>query len=721
MLAAGSGWAQSTNISTLFHSNFRKAEIFYKKLAYRNAIELYLRELEKKPANTMAKLRIADSYRVLENLSMAEEWYKKAFEEDIPNSYYMYDLAQILSSNEKYTEAREWYNKYRFEVQGDVRPKEKIAFIDNMDFYLRDSSLFYVDLANINSEHSDFGSIYFKGGIVFLSSRDQDLFIKHQSSSAQSKDESLLDMYYSEFDESNSLLTPEKFHKKLNSKFHEGPITFYENENKVAFTRNNYYQGKEIRSFDGTLMLSIYFAELNEEHELTKLTPFEYNNREYSTAHPNFSKDGKSLYFSSDLPGGFGGADLYVSHLENGKWGNPVNLGDKVNTAGDEMFPFTSDGKLYFSSDGHGGFGGLDIFVAIDQNGIFTNTNNFGFPINSPADDFAFIINEEGRKGLFSSNRKGGLGNDDIYNFTVRYFWVAGQVIELEEGYPIPDVEVTLLDSLGVQLNQTFTDSVGGFRLDIPLDTDYSIKVRKEGFSPMFERKISASHNEFDVDSTIIYMWAHDLFAKGIVYDNETQTKMHDVKVEIENITDNRKETTITDENGEYEFILQHGKVYQITASKRLFIPEQIKINTLNIKSGEILNDFILEEEFIGKGLIMFGFDKDEITDDHRNELEMVLNLARKYPETFLIIGAHADSRGSEKYNHALSERRANNTVKYFTSRGVAKSRIIARGFGESLHINRCEDGIHCHEDDHSKNRRAELKIERELPEEEKQ
>ena len=115
-----------------------------------------------------------------------------------------------------------------------------------------------------------------------------------------------------------------------------------------------------------------------------------------------------------------------MSHLEDGKWGNPVNLGDQVNTAGDEMFPFTSDGKLYFASDGHGGFGGLDIFVAIDQNGIFTNTNNFGFPINSPADDFSFIINEEGRKGLFSSNRKGGLGNDDLYNFTVRYFWVAG-------------------------------------------------------------------------------------------------------------------------------------------------------------------------------------------------------------------------------------------------------------------------------------------------------
>jgi len=328
MVAAGSGWAQSTNISTLFHSNFRKAEIFYKKLAYRNAIELYLRELEKKPANTMAKLRIADSYRVLENLSRAEEWYKKAFEEDIPDSYYMYDLAQILSSNEKYTEAREWYNKYRFEVQGDVRPREKIAFIDNMDYYLRDSSLFYVDLANINSEHSDFGSVYFKGGVVFLSSRDQDLFIKHQNSSAQSEDESLLDMYYSEFDGSNKFKSPEKFHKKLNSKFHEGPVTFYENENKVAFTRNNYYQGKEIRGSDGTLNLNIYFAELNEEHELTKLTPFKYNNHDYSTAHPNFSKDGKSLYFSSNLPGGFGGADLYVSHLEDGKWGKPINLED---------------------------------------------------------------------------------------------------------------------------------------------------------------------------------------------------------------------------------------------------------------------------------------------------------------------------------------------------------------------------------------------------------
>ena len=183
------------------------------------------------------------------------------------------------------------------------------------------------------------------------------------------------------------------------------------------------------------------------------------------------------------------------------------------------------------------------------------------------------------------------------------------------------------------------------------------------------------------------------------------------------NTNTNESQSIVTDSSGGYKFLLQTGNEYLITLKKELFVTMSQEINTLNIKKGTIRNDFVIEEQFLNKGLVLFGYNEDNFSSEFINETQTILNILKKNPSTFLIISAHADSRGSAEYNLKLSETRAQNVEAFFLQNGISSDRIISRGFGESLIINRCTDGIHCIEEDHSKNRRAELKIEKELPE----
>ncbi len=705
-------WSQNTNIIDLFRSDFRQAEIYFKDLAYHNAIELYERELDRNPNNVKAMLQIAESYRLLKQPVQSEYWYNKASENESLPAIHNYHYAQVLSSNQKYREARALYAQFKEQNPIDSRSPSKIEFIDNMSFYLRDSALYAIEDANINSSATDFGPTYYKDGVVFLSSRDQDLFIKHSFSPSKAQ-ESLFDMYFAKKSGLGAYTTPVKFQQQINTKFHEGPLSFGPGESLI-FTRNNFYKGQSGRGSDGEMKLKLYFANLDKDRNLSNLRPFPFNDDEYSTAHPSWSSDGKTLYYSSDMPGGLGGADLYVSYYEGNAWTEPINLGSPINTEGNEMFPYKFENKLYFSSDGHGGFGGLDIYLTINSNNTYSDVINLGYPANSSYDDFSFIMNENGREGMFASDRPGS-SEDDIYNYFVRHSVVAGQVIETDDRYPIPGATVILLDNQGEIIQSSLTNNNGQFHLDLPLDTDYSIDVTKDGFTRATENHSYASKTAFDVDSINVFMWAHDLFAQGTIYGNETQQTLSDVQLILSNFNSPHNDTIYTDDSGQYNFILESGNEYVISINKELFVPTQHKFNTLNFKKGVIRNDFIIEEEFLNKGLVLFDFNDDQLKPNFMAETNEILRILQRNPSTFLIISAHADSRGKKDYNLALSRRRASNIQEFYLRNGVEKKRIIARGFGEELIINRCSDGINCHEEDHSKNRRAELKIEKEL------
>jgi outer membrane protein OmpA-like peptidoglycan-associated protein len=179
----------------------------------------------------------------------------------------------------------------------------------------------------------------------------------------------------------------------------------------------------------------------------------------------------------------------------------------------------------------------------------------------------------------------------------------------------------------------------------------------------------------------------------------------------LDNITDGTMDSISVNDRGEYSFLVYPDKKYKIDAQHKGFLDNGFNLNTSNLYSGELLNDIVLEEKFVDKGQVLFDYDKDEIKPEATAELEKVLRSLRRFSELTLYIGAHADSRGSLQYNQELSDRRAVNTVRFFTSRGISRRRIEARGFGEELLLNRCSDGVDCPEEEHTKNRRAEMKV----------
>lgn len=703
--------AQSSNITTLFQSNFKKAELMYNHLAYRNALELYLAVVERDTSNYTARQRVADCNFRLGNIDEAERWYAAlAVAPDVPPKY-KYQYAQVLSIQGKYADAQKWFSDYLTLTQ-DTRARSKFEFIYYLSYYFRDSVLYDIKHEPFNSDQSDFAPQYYGDGLVFVSARDRDLFVKRQSASALNDEEAMLNIFYASKEAVSEQDADFFYHKDLNSPYHDGPIAFYGKGKHVAFSRNNLNAGKPIHH-SGKVHLKLYFSELDDENEMKNIEAFPFNDDAHSAGHPWVSEDGNTLYFSSDRPGGEGGVDIYKSKKHDGKWTTPQNLGPTVNTMGDEFYPFmANDSTLYFSSNGLGGIGGLDIYVSRLKHNVFTVPENLGFPVNTASDDFSLVMDGSGRRGAFSSNREGGVGYDDIYSFQVKSFFVVGKAIERNDSTKaVPSAKINVMNEKGHAIDSTYSDQDGYFHFDLDFDKDYKFSASKEGFSWVDSLHFSTNTRALGRDSLLMPLWRHTFFAKGSVYSNETQDKLPDAIVLLENITDGRIDSVVTNPTGAYNFLLAPNKKYRVRAHKEGFIPRQFELNTAGLTSGDLVNDFLLEEVFMEKIALQFDFDKWKLKPLYNQQLEEIAAILKRNDKCHLHIGAYADSHGTHEYNLALSNKRAHEVVSYFESKGIEVKKITAIGFGEELLLNQCSNGVKCTVEDHSKNRRVELKV----------
>lgn len=707
---------QSTNITTLFVNDFKKAEEFYRILAYRNALELYLYYEEGHTHNRQVKERIADCYVKLGNYLEAISWYEKLVRDANVKPSELYRYAEVLSMTHQYAKALSVYKQYQAAVATDSRAKSKIAFLDQLAYHQRDSNLYSIRHEWFNSDQSDFGPHYFRGGTVFVSARDRDLFIKRKSMSALNEDETPLNTFLvpQSFDEQRSAEDQvDLFYKRdLNSIYHDGPVSFFANDKKIAFSRNTVRNGKPSRDASGKVNLELFFASLGADNTLTDVTAYPFNDNGHSTGHPWVSEDGTLLYFSSDRPGGFGGADLYVSHLHNGKWSEPKNVGNVVNTAGDEFYPYVyRDSVLFFSSNGHGGFGGLDNFVCQLKNEVFETPANMSFPINSAMDDFSLIVDKTGRVGMFSSNRAGGMGYDDIYSFELNKFTLLGAVIERSSKLPISNATVYIKDPRTNKVDSLLTDSLGGFYSQLPLDNEFIVTSRKAGYTSIDEIRFTTDKNSVLTDTLTIPIWENGLFAEGRVFSNELQAILPGSTVVLQNLTTGVVDSITVGPDATYRFLVLPNSKYKITAKKVGHIASGFNLNTDGLYKANLVNDILLEETFLEKLEVLFDFNEWVIKPEFNKTLDRFVRDLKRAPNSKVNIGAHADSKGTNKYNLELSGKRASAVVDYLVQRGITKSRIEATGFGEELILNRCSDGVECSDEEHSLNRRAEVKI----------
>lgn len=453
----------------------KNADRLFNRFEYVDAASEYLKLVDKGKADGYVYKQLADSYYNVFNAAEASKWYARALtEKQDAETYYRY--AQMLKADGKYEEANKQLQKFANMAPNDQRA---VAFKQNPNYLPKlneKAKSFDIKSLDINSDKSDFGAM--------LSNDNTLYFASARNTSRKTygwNEQPYLDLYSAVYNTDGTFSQPTAV-EGVNTKFHDGPASISADGNTMYLASESFNEGlfekdKAQKLKFGQVAL---FKSVKADGKWSKPTPLPFNSKDYSTSNPSLSKDGKTLYFSSNMPGSVGGVDIWkVSVNADGSFGTPENLGKKINTEGNESFPFiTDENKLYFSSDARQGFGGMDVYV-IDLN-KGTEATNVGKPVNSEKDDFAFSFNTAKNIGFVSSNR-GGV--DNIYSATpVCGMEVVSLVRDAKTGSKLSGARVAILDGKNNIIATKTTAADGTVSYDVECDKAYTLQVAKDGY-----------------------------------------------------------------------------------------------------------------------------------------------------------------------------------------------------------------------------------------------
>ena len=594
----------------------KTADKLFNRYEYVDAAKEYLKLAEGSKADNYVYKQLAESYYNVFNTKEAVKWYAKVVEQkQDAETYYKY--AQMLKAEGNFKEADKQMQQFAQLAPNDQRAK---AFKSNPNYLPElqgQAKLYNIVKSDVSSDKTDFGAVLTNdNNVYFASARNT------SKRNSNFNEEPYLDIYRATYN-ANGTISDAVAVDNLNTKWHDGPVSITSDGNTMyygseSFNEKEFTKDKEKNAKFGKIYL---YKATKEGDNWSNVKPLPFNNRGYDVRNPSISKDGKTLYFSSNMPGGFGGEDIWKVSVNGDEYGTPENLGAKVNTEANESFPYiTDDNVLFFSSNGKQGFGGLDVFRMDLNNG--SDAMNVGEPVNTSKDDFAFTYNASKKVGFFSSNRD---GNDDIFKADpVCNVQALVRVKDAKTGKVIEGATVMLVDEKQKTISNQTTAVNGETSTGVMCNTAYSAQVSKSGYeSGVFE--VKKAENEQVVVEALL----------------------------------NPVMPIIT----ETEVILQP---------------------------------------------IYFEFDRSNITAEGAAELDKLVIVMNEHPNMVIFAKSHTDSRGSDKYNMNLSDRRAKATVQYLISKGIAKDRISGQGFGESEPKVACKP---CNEEQHAQNRRSEFLI----------
>ncbi len=471
-------------------------------MRYVDAAKAYESAIDRGDNSITLLQKAGDAHYFNTDMAQANKWYDlliSEYEKQVDPEY-IFRFAHSLEGIGEHKAANKWMKAFaKASDKKDQRISDYAQNKQTLEEVLAIPAQFELNNLDINTEYSDFGPTYYGNKLIYSSAIDTSYFIKTRY---QWNEQPFLNFYVGKINAAGNKVTREKeFSKVLNTKYHEATIAFAEDGKRIYFTRNN-YDGDLHRDSEGINHLKLYTAEItiddDGKKEWKNVQELPFNSNNYSTGHPTISKDGKKLYFVSDMPGSIGFTDIFVVDiLGDNTYSTPQNLGPKINTSGREMFPFITEDKLYLASDGHLGIGGLDVFESNFSNGAFEDPQNLGKPLNSELDDFGFIIDGEGTLGFVCSNREGGKGDDDIYaiqrianslnpspNACTQL--AKGYVTNARTGERISNATVAIYDSKGNKITETISKENGDYELnyDLLCNERYEVKVEKTGYSP---------------------------------------------------------------------------------------------------------------------------------------------------------------------------------------------------------------------------------------------
>ena len=497
------------------NNSTKKADKLFDRLEFVKAADEYLR-LTKDSDDYYIISRLADSYYNIFNTREAEKWYSKIVNKN-PDAEVVFRYSQMLKANGKYKESNVWMTKFSEMKPYDTRA---IAFRNTpnyIDKIIKKGKRFNVqNLKDINTVSSDFGAFKFDNSLYLTSGRKQKGSQNKKYNNYTSDEEYVLDVY--KYDIINDVYINETSLDAINTKYHEGVIAFNPTGDTMYFARETYYSKsyykdsivKNGSTKEQVSVINLYRATRCTKKEITwknngdcnfnkgwNVTELEINSAYYSMKNPAISCDGKTLYFSSDMPGGFGNYDIYKSEInKDGSLGEAVNLGQKINTEDQEVFPYMCcDNNLYFSSNGHLGLGGLDVFYSKNIDNKWANVRNVGIPVNSNSDDFAFKMGEDCTNGFVSSNRSGGAGSDDIYAVKkikpLCDILLESVIVDAKTDNPINQAITSATDDTGIINNTKETNNEGLVEFMFECEDEIKLMVSKDGYeSKMIDIKL---------------------------------------------------------------------------------------------------------------------------------------------------------------------------------------------------------------------------------------
>lgn len=706
-------------------STVEAANKLYDKKLYAEAISKYEKALKKDSTNTEVLSKLGDCYRLTNNLNGQVLCYGKLANGSSSDAIHKYYYGKALMEQGKYQEAKRYMDEYSADSRGSNMSKA-IANLEKMN---KNADAYKVEEAPFNSSDNDFCAVTYSENVVFTSSRTKSTWVtKHHGWT----DKQYYNAYVTFKDETGKYIKPKPFLDGIDSKFNDGPLSIAKDNKTIFITRNSY--DKKHQSADGSYKLRIYQATIF-KNILFKPLDLKFNSNEFNCAHPSVSADGRILYFASDMGGGQGGMDIWYSVMgADSVWGTPINLGEKVNTKGNEMFPFiTEDNLLYFASDGLEGLGGLDIYETKIKDMKPGKIYNMGAPVNSAHDDFSYFLGSDGKKGFLSSNRKTGGMNDDVFSVEVLRKVSRGKNVtfiikDKDSGELLPNAHLQLNADTGS------TNDKGEFTYLIEDDIEYKVIVNRDKYFENRDSLNTKSSEEDDFTRTILLEKDPKLSFLAFVTDSKTNEGLADVKIKIKDLfTKQIFDSTTTSANGEYRKSLKGRKIgdklaYEIVLEKKGYVTNTLNYTAEIKQEGEIkLHEVLrmtLGKALVGQDLakmieikpIYFDLGKSKIRPDAAIELDKVVRVMTENPGMYIELGAHTDCRGVAGANKKLSDARAKASASYIITKGkFAKDRIVGKGYGESKLLNACacEGKVQpkCSEEEHAVNRRTEFII----------
>lgn len=643
-------------------SELKKAVNFFDRGEYYISLDYYKKAEEKGAVlDINDKKRKARCYYYLNDIDNAFNEFTDIMDKLSGNDVFLY-----ASTNHKfgfYQGAIEWYEKSK---SHGANPMQVNELIKSCNWAEENQNLvdYRVNPSTLATFGQSFGIQYYKDGVVYSSAKEGDKKVDKQG-------KSILNLYYSDIVKGEIQEGSRLFSKNLQFPSHVGAISFTSDFRYMYFT-------KAVRIKNGSSRLKIFMVEFDGRDWINE-TEISINSDDFDCAHPAISPDDKYIFFVSNKKGGFGGKDLYYAErLGPNNFGTVQNLGREVNTFGEEMFPFVGkDNKLYFSSDGHLGFGGLDIFSAELVDGVWGNVTNLMKPFNSNRDEFGYVIDpNDPTRGFLSSNNFGNAASDVI--FYVRKTDSKDKVVESQ--MPIAGLEnIVTIEDAETPVTEVLVDN----------------SAINEKLPGKLETLVSSTFNGDPVQGVDVKIY--DPATNGLVVGGSTGANG---RVDIVIPSEYRKDMQ------EFEVVFSKGSDFH---SKRLIINilEIADINDGGIQLTPIFNDQVLDDI---SGMA-FQYSGGAITGEAAQVLDKLAAYMLQNPSIVVKLNGHTEARGNRFTNLSDSQTMADNAKEYLINKGVDENRLIPRGYGERYLLNKCKRGIYCDPSEHAKNRRVEVVV----------